>query len=319
MEPTSPRPTSTAYLGGARLLGAAVAVVLAGHSGASAQNSGTPKGFEARLDQVVVDLASDPRFRGLSEPQRRDRVEFVVGNVLFAVMHEVGHMAISELRLPVLGREEDAADAFATVIGLKIGSALSHRILTQSARGWFLSDRRNQKEEIKTVFYDEHGLDQQRAYYIVCIMVGSDPEKFSELAAKTALPPERQASCMGDFSNASWSWNKALEPFIRPDNAPKAEITVTYQDGGKAYELFANGFRQIRLLETVAEYLADRFAWPRPVGLEMRVCNEPAARWEHMERKIIVCYELAAEFAQLYRDYADAPASTASDSRRRGR
>jgi len=240
-------------------------------------------------------------------------VEFVVGNVLFALMHEVGHMAISELRLPVLGREEDAADAFATVVGLNVGSALSHRILMQSARGWFLSDRRNHKEKIKTVYYDEHGLDQQRAYNIVCIMVGSGPDKFAELAAKTALPPERQASCMGDFSNASWSWNKALEPFIRPDNAPKAEITVSYQDGGRPYELFANGFRQIRLLETVAEYLANRWAWPRPVGLEMRICNEPAARWEHTERKITVCYELAAEFAQLYHDYADESERTASD------
>ena len=304
-----------AALGGARLLGAAFAMVLACHGQAGAQEA--PKSFEARLDQAVRELANDPHFKGLSEEQRRDRIEFVVGNVLFALMHEVGHMAISELRLPVLGREEDAADAFATVVGLKIGNALSHRILMQSARGWFLSDRRNRKENINTTFYDEHGLDQQRAYHIVCIMVGSSPDKFAELAEKTALPPERQASCMGDFSNAQWSWDKALEPSVRPDTRPKTEITVSYQDGGKAYELFERGFRQIRLLETVAEHIADRFAWPRPVALEMRVCNEPAARWEHMERKIIVCYELAADFAQLYRGYADGPEGTATDARGR--
>jgi hypothetical protein len=317
MGSASLRLPSTTAVGGARLLGAALASILAVQGKAAAQDTQPPKSFEARLDQVVLDMAGDPRFSGLSGPQRRDRIEFVVGNVLFALMHEVGHMAISELRLPVLGREEDAADAFATVVGLKMGSDLSHRILMQSARGWFLSDRRNRKEQVQTAFYGEHGLDQQRAYNIVCIMVGSDPEKFAELATKTALPPERQASCIGDFSNASWSWNKALAPFVRPDNGPKTAITVSYRDGGKPYALFAEGFRQLGLLETVAEHLADHLAWPRPVGLEMRSCNEPAARWELTERKIVVCYELAADFAQLYRDYANEAESAATDARGR--
>ena len=43
---------------------------------------------------------NDPRFKGLTEQQRRERIEFVAGNVLFAMMHEVGHMLICELGLP---------------------------------------------------------------------------------------------------------------------------------------------------------------------------------------------------------------------------
>jgi hypothetical protein len=298
------------------LLAAVIALLVAASGGAAAQEPA--KGFEARLDAAVASLASDPRFRGLSEAQRRDRIEFVVGNVLFALMHEVGHMAISEMGLPVLGREEDASDAFATVFGLKVGSAFSQRVLTQSARGWFLSDRRNRKDKVQTVYYNEHGLDQQRAYYITCIMVGSSPEKFAELSEKTALPPERQASCMGDYSNASWSWEKALAPHLRKEDQPKTEINVTYQDG-KRYDFFAKGFRQIAMLEAVAAFLSERYVWRRPLSMEMRECGEPAARWEITEQKIVVCYELAADFAQLYRDYADVPERAASAARKRGR
>jgi hypothetical protein len=271
---------------------------------AIAQTAAATSPFEVKVTEAVRVLADEPRFKGLTEQQRRDRIEFVAGNVLFALVHEVGHMLIAEMGLPVLGREEDAADAFATITGLKMGDAFSDRVLIASARGWFLSDRRNQKENIQTVFYDEHGLDKQRAYNIVCLMVGSDPEKFEPLATMTKLPPERQASCQGDFSNASWSWNKALEPHVRKSEQPKMKIGTVYRGSGDKYEIFSRGFRHMMILETVAEHLSDRFVWRRPINLEMTTCNEPAARWDLQTQKIVVCYELGADFAQLYRDYA---------------
>jgi hypothetical protein len=271
---------------------------------ALSQTATASSGFDARVTEAVRMLADEPRFKGLTEQQRRDRIEFVAGNVLFALVHEVGHMLIAEMGLPVLGREEDAADAFATLTGLKMGDAFSDRVLIASARGWFLSDRRNQKENIKTVFYDEHGLDKQRAYNIVCLMVGSDPAKFESLATITKLPDERRGSCQGDFSNASWSWNKALEPHLRKPDQPKMKIDVTYKDSGGKYEIFVKGFRQMMILETFAEHLADRFVWRRPIALEMSMCNEPAAHWDLQTQKIVVCYELGVDFAQLYRGYA---------------
>jgi hypothetical protein len=224
-------------------------------------------------------------------------------------------MLIAEMGLPVLGREEDAADAFATLTGLKMSSALADRVLTESARGWFLSDRRNQKEKIRTVFYDEHGLDKQRAYNIVCLMVGADPEKFGKLADRTKMPESRQATCQGDFSNASWSWEKALAPHLRAPDQPKTNIEVHYADGGPNYEIFARGFRNLKILEVVAAHLADRYAWRRPIGLEMRSCDEPSARWDLSTQKITVCYELAADFARLYA-YSDEDKSLRSTRKR---
>ena len=101
------------------LLGLFVSVAIA-PAPATSEQSRAPleAGLGAGLEGAVREIANDPRFRGQSEQQRREIIEFVAGNVIFAVVHEVGHMLISELALPVLGREEDAADAFAVITGL---------------------------------------------------------------------------------------------------------------------------------------------------------------------------------------------------------
>ena len=256
------------------------------------------------MDAAVRELANDHRFKDQTEQQRRDSIEFIVGNVIFAVVHEVGHMLVSELTLPVLGHEEDAADAFAVLTGLKLGNAFSDRVLSEAARGWFLSEHRDKKENIPTVYYDEHGLDEQRGYSIVCLMVGSHPQKFSALAEKTKLPEERQKTCQRDYRRASSSWDQVLTPHVRRPDQPKSQITAAYADIAQ-YEFMKRSLRHMRLLETLAEHLSDRYVWRGPVAFEMTTCSEPGAFWDVSIRKIIVCYELAIDYADLHRGYAD--------------
>jgi len=118
------------------------------------------------------------------------------------LLHEMGHTHITEMGLPVLGREEDAADSFAVITMLKVGSSFSHNVLVQATAGWLLNAMRDEREGAHLTFYDAHGLDKQRAFEIVCLMVGSDPSQFSDLASKVGLPEERQETCRGDYSNA---------------------------------------------------------------------------------------------------------------------
>ena len=59
----------------------------------------------------------------------------------------------------------------------------------------------------------------------------------------------------------------------------------------------------MRLLETIAESLSDRFVWREPISLEMQTCGESNARFEFRTKKVIVCYELADEFSGLYYRY----------------
>jgi len=139
-------------------------------------------------------------------------VEFAVGKTLFVMGHEMGHVVINELELPVLGREEDAADSFAIIMALQLRSEFSERVLMETARGWFLSSYRDRRAKTAPSYYGEHSLDRQRAYHVVCMMVGSDPDRFKALAREAKLPEWRQRSCGRDYRNAVWSWEKALKP-----------------------------------------------------------------------------------------------------------
>jgi hypothetical protein len=263
--------------------------------------------LEARLDGIVRMFLSDPRYsRGKTPQQIRDSAEFVTGNTLFVLGHEVGHALIHQFELPVLGREEDAADSLASIIALKMANSFADRVVTNAAKGWFLSDQRDRAEGVSNDYYDEHGLDVQRAYNIVCIIVGGQPEKFAALADEVKLPKERQKACRDDYNNASWSWLQVLKPHMRKAGDPKIDIAVAYGPPGD-YAAIAEHGRQLLILESVAEWLSEDFAWKNPIALEMQVCGDPGARWEWKSRRIIVCYELIREFIQLYRDYGQKP------------
>jgi Putative metallopeptidase len=103
----------------------------------------------------------------------------------------------------VLGREEDAADTFAIIAALtRVANDFSYRVLEETTKGWFWTARRDKRQGAKPAHYDRHGLDEQRAYQIVCLMVGSDPVKFKTLADETKLPEERRRTCGWDFETA---------------------------------------------------------------------------------------------------------------------
>jgi len=260
---------------------------------------------EERLEKAVVAISTHERVKGLPREKLRATAEFALGNSLFALLHEMGHGLITDLGLPVLGREEDAADAFATVAILEMKTEFTHRILVNAAKGWMISERRNQEKGDNTVYYDAHGLDLQRAYNIICLMVGSDPEAFDDLAREVNMPEERRETCAGDYSNASWSWNKALQPFLRAPGQERTKYQVVYGKAGKSLEIFENAFRAAGALERVAYLLGDRYAWRKPFGIEATSCGESGAQWSVQDHKVVLCYELTDEFVSLYKSHGE--------------
>jgi hypothetical protein len=256
--------------------------------------------------EVTHMFQNDPRYnRGKTPDQIKDGVEFVTGNVLFVLAHETAHALISVFEIPVIGREEDAADALATVVALKMGNTFADRVVVNAAKGWFLSDQRDRKEGIPSAFYDEHGLDLQRAYYIVCLMVGGAPEKFIGLAHDVKLPEQRQKTCKFDYSNAEYSWEEVLKPHKRAPDAPKTKIEVSYAPT-KEFAALSEIGRKLQILEAVAEWLSEDFAWKTPISIQMQECGGPGARWLPTKKQIVVCYELIREFVQLHRSYGQA-------------
>jgi hypothetical protein len=280
------------------------------------QNPSTSPSLHERIEALALSLQDSPRLKNLSEQQRLERVEFVIGNTLFAVLHETGHVLIDEMKLPVLGREEDMADAYAVLRLLKVGTNFSEHALAEASRNWFLNARRDQQMGAKPIYYGEHNLGQQRAYYIVCLMVGSDPVKFKSLADQVQMPQERQESCQKDYAKISRSWTTVLEPYLRAPDQPRKEVKVVYADAPAPLAGFAKSFRAIRMLESVAQRSANDFAWSAPLTLEMRSCGAPEAAWSEETRTMRICYELAFDFAELYRAYVP-PAPQAARTQKR--
>jgi hypothetical protein len=231
-------------------------------------------------------------------------VEFVISNSLFVLLHEIAHVMIDEWNLPVLGREEDAADVFAALAMLKMGTSFSRRVLANASKGWFLSDRRDRETGAEPIYYGEHNLSQQRAYQIACLMVGSDPVKFRNLADEIKMPQSRQQSCEEDYTKVLRSWDMVLNPHRRAPDQPEMKINVVYGEAEGDFEVFARSFRSLRLLEAVAERAAAEFTWPAPFTIEMRSCGRPEAAWANKTRTIRVCYELPFDLTQLHVAYA---------------
>jgi hypothetical protein len=235
--------------------------------------------------------------------KQRGLTEFVVGNMLFVGLHEMGHALADQFHLPTLGRAEDAADSFATIALLDAGSQFSINVLVQAARGLFLSDRRDRKRGEELDFSDAHGLDRQRAFQIICLMVGSDNEQFKELADWVRMPQDRQRSCAADYQDAKYAWHSLLESHRHADRQRAATIEVAYEAGQGNLERYARSFQSVGLLEALSDYASSRYALPRPINLVMTSCGDANAAWVSSANTETLCYELADDFFDLYDGY----------------
>jgi Putative metallopeptidase len=290
---------------------AALGTLFFGAASATAQPAEPAQTLGQRIEAAAKAALNSPRLKGLTEQQRIDRVEFVAGNTLVLLSHELGHVLIAEMHLPLLGREEDAADTYAALRMLTFGTSFSQHELAQAAQGWFLNDRRDQEIGEKPLFYDEHNLSQQRAYQILCLMVGSDPDKFKGLADQMKMPEERQRTCKRDFVKTSEGWQTVLKPWLREPGDPETKIDVVYGDGKGMYDGVVNMFRSIRFLETVAANSAAKYKWPHPFTLKMESCGHPGTDYDDEARIITICYETPFDFAELYRVYVQPPPAAA--------
>jgi hypothetical protein len=260
---------------------------------------------QAKVDAFAQGLAKNPKFKKLSPKYLQAVTEFVIGNTLFAMLHELGHATTDQLKIPVLGRKEDAADMFAATRLIKFNKDFTDGVLDVAAKGWFMTGRRDTKTGDTVPYYDEHGLDQQRAYQIVCLMIGTGDQKYQALADETKLPKDRQKSCSGDYADASGSWNAALMPHLRSPDQPKTKIDVIYGEGKGDLDVIAQGLKSVGMLEAIAENAATAIAWPVPFTVEAQSCGYLNAAWIPDKHKLFLCYELAQDFADLYRDYGE--------------
>ena len=133
----------------------------------------------------------------------------------FILFHEVGHALVDQWDIPVLGREEDAVDAFSTIFMTEI---VKRGDFALAGAEFFLdldklTGATGTPDELN--FADEHSFNKQRAYSIACWVYGSDPVKWSQTNLKTFLPPARRVRCADEYRKLKTSWFGLLKPHLR--------------------------------------------------------------------------------------------------------
>lgn len=247
-----------------------------------------------------ITILGPARGEELTEDEAAEAMDFAIHDAAFTVYHEVGHMLVDQLRLPVLGKEEDAADALATILLLddKSDEIETFNTLIDTVDGWYFNAVRTTGSGVDELsYYAEHSLDIQRAYAMVCLMVGADPKEFGETADIYEIEAEQQAACAGTYAQARNSWNALLQPHI--SDTPADNIVVRYEEAGD-FSRFAEELQSRRILEKAAELVGGKYQLPQPITMRATPCGVQNAFYDPSTSEIIYCYELASAMHDLY-------------------
>nr|WP_316653884.1 DUF4344 domain-containing metallopeptidase [uncultured Gellertiella sp.] len=235
----------------------------------------------------------------LDEQGQTDAMRFVTGNVIYVLFHEAGHMLVSELNLPVLGREEDAVDTLSSVLLLEAKDKALDQALEDSVDSW-LTAGENYGTPDDSDFMDTHSLDKQRAYNIACMMVGQDQQRFKAFADRIKLPQERRDECEGEYQKARDSWFSVLKPYMAEDG-DKVDFKIGYdttRDPDLAY--YRSFIKELGALEIIRDTFSGLVRLKPGIVLNATVCKEENAYWNADDRTLTYCYEDARSYGKMY-------------------
>ena len=244
----------------------------------------------------------------MTKKQNAEKRRFAYNNSLFVLYHEVAHLLFDQMQLPVLGREEDAADNLATWTLLNKHTKESDRALSDAAQGWILSGIAYNSGGSESDFAAGHSLDKQRAYQIVCMMVGMDQKAFQPIANKYRMDNDRQDSCQWDFETVDRSL-KGLLGGRGSKPVGGTEVSVTYHDAGGDLENAADAFKSSGVFDEVADELRRNYSLSDPVQFNARRCGEANAFYDSDTDEVIFCYELMEDYMELYKSNMNSDAA----------
>lgn len=148
-----------------------------------------------------------------------------IGAVFDLVLHEVGHAVFDLLKIPIFGREEDAADMFSAYIMLQFAPADARNLIAGTAFLAASEAREWREERLKKLLIEtdrdtlrrktlasEHSLLEQRYFNLLCITYGADPKTFSHALTHGGLPKERAEGCDEEYKQVKYAFETLIKP-----------------------------------------------------------------------------------------------------------
>jgi hypothetical protein len=141
-------------------------------------------------------------------------IDTLIGPLLDVFLHEAAHAIFAGLRIPLLGREEDAADQFSTYMMLKFDKDEARRLILGSAYQ-YKGDMASPTITInQQKFADEHGTPAQRFFNLLCTAYGSDPKLFADVVEKGFLPEDRAVGCRREYAQLTHAFATLIGPHV---------------------------------------------------------------------------------------------------------
>lgn len=141
-----------------------------------------------------------------------DRRDAIMGPVLEVFLHESGHALFETFRLPILGREEDAADQFAAFLMLQLEDNVARRMI-MGVGHMYLADGKAAPAGVAR-YADEHAVPEQRFYNLMCMALGAKPGLFADAVEKKYLTADRAVGCAQEYQQIAYAMTKLLGPQI---------------------------------------------------------------------------------------------------------
>lgn len=153
-------------------------------------------------------------FNGIASPQEIN--DAISGGIAFVLLHELGHALVHILDLPLLGREEDAADQIAAYLILQSSDNISTSAIAGAL--WFFRSG-SALFYTRRHFSDTHSLGQQRQSNLACWAYGKDAIRYQYLLVGEHLTHERSLGCSGEYQKLESTVRKLLGNNIRLANS----------------------------------------------------------------------------------------------------
>ena len=145
----------------------------------------------------------------------------IVGPTIEVFFHEIGHAIFDLLKVPILGREEDAADQVASYGMLRLDKDIVH----QTVAGVAYMYGHEMKSDTPGIeqFADAHGVSAQRFYNLLCMAYGKDSKLFADLVEKKYLPESRAEGCADEYKQVDYAFKKLIYPYIDQAQVKKVQ------------------------------------------------------------------------------------------------
>ncbi len=145
-------------------------------------------------------------------------IDATMDAIMHTLFHEFAHALIYTYKIPVIGKEEDAADGLASVLLIEYFENGAE--IAISAADLFELENKDIEVLGEEDFWGEHSLDIQRFYSTLCYVYGSDAQKYSILKKDAGFSEEKAEICIEDYERLSKIWLKLLTPYLKKKLVP---------------------------------------------------------------------------------------------------